>query len=469
MDTVKAKMLAQLAAARAAASQANQLLHRAVVQEESEVIHYPVLTLPVELTSEIFCWTLVAPWPEVEGTPLEGPLRLGQICRLWREIALSTPALWTSLHLPLRRRIPESYLSRIQTVLSRTASLPLTISLTAQYRVQGDSEALRLRAMEEILNVLAPHSRTWAEISFKTPPDPLNALHSIHHQLPQLTSLELLLEFTPADGTVGTMFNHAPMLRNVHLSRFGSQRLALPWTQLTSLHIDSSRLHQLAETISWTPNLVELIVGDITEGGPLPHIPALPHLKSLIFTITSPYLQPIILSLLDAQVRKLKIGVYDLSPLLPTMAHPTAVEELSIDLDTLGVNSTSIESLTSMSSVRTLKIAAHDLTRFTGFSFQPIVSRLTQDPLFLPALESLTFILLQRSSVEDDYPADIDNLSDMLCVRWNNGTGLQRFKFLSRRALPDLDHRQVDLIAQGMQIRLETVPGLEVDFCRAEF
>ncbi|KAJ7762648.1 hypothetical protein B0H16DRAFT_518433 [Mycena metata] len=434
------------------------------VQEESEMIHYPVLTLPVELTSEIFCWTLAPPWPEVAGTPLEGPLCLGQICRLWREIALSTPALWTSLHLPIRRRIPESYLSRIRTVLSRTASQPLTISITAQYRVQGDSEALRLRAIGELLNVLAPHSRTWAEIKFEAPPDPINTLHSIHHQLSQLTSLALLLEFTLADGTLGTMFNDAPMLRSVHLSRFGSQKLALPWSQLTSLRIDHCRLDQFAEAISWTPNLVELIVGDIPEGRPPPHIPALAHLKLLIFGVTLPYLQPTILSLLDARLQKLKIGAYDLSPPSPTMLHPAAVEELSIDLHTYGVTSTSIESLTPMSSVHTLKIAVHDLGEF---SLHSLMSRLAQDTMFLPALESLTFIFLEQSSIEDGCPIDTDTLSDMLCARWNHG--LRRFELLSRHSLPALDQRLVNVIAQGMHIRLQTLPGLEVDFSRAEF
>ncbi|KAJ7137273.1 hypothetical protein C8R46DRAFT_1138034 [Mycena filopes] len=430
--------------------------------------YYPVLTLPVELILEIFCWTLVPPWAETEITPLERPLRLGQICRLWRDVALSTPSLYSTLDIPLRRQIPQSYLSRIQTVVSRTAALPLTISLTAQYRVAGGSEAVRLRAMADLLNILAPHSRAWADISFKTPPDPLNTLSPIHHQLPQLRSLALLLEFMPADGLFGTMFNDAPRLRKLHLSNFGSQKSALPWAQLTSLHLDTFRLDKFAEMLAWTPNVVELMVADIFEGPVPPAIPRLAHLESIIFTFTSCYLQAIILSLLDARPRKLKLGVYDLSPFSPSNpASLAAVECLSVDIDAASAQSSSIEGLTPMSSLQTLKITAHDLTKSTGFSLHPIICRLTEDATFLPALTSLTFILLEDDWDGVDPLFDMVTLSDMLCARWNHG--LRAFDLLSRRPLPPLDSRLVGLTALGMQIRLETVPDLEVDFWRAEF
>ncbi|KAJ7701034.1 hypothetical protein B0H14DRAFT_762235 [Mycena olivaceomarginata] len=64
---------------------------------------YPVLTLPNETVSEIFVHFLpVFPrYPPPIG--LLSPYLLCQICRKWRDIAFSTPALWSVMSLSLNR------------------------------------------------------------------------------------------------------------------------------------------------------------------------------------------------------------------------------------------------------------------------------------------------------------------------------------------------------------------------------
>ncbi|KAJ7614539.1 hypothetical protein FB45DRAFT_802433, partial [Roridomyces roridus] len=62
---------------------------------------YPILTLPAEITSEIFIHFLPS---DCDLTPLvtvgpHSPSFLLQICRQWRDIALGTPALWSSFRL----------------------------------------------------------------------------------------------------------------------------------------------------------------------------------------------------------------------------------------------------------------------------------------------------------------------------------------------------------------------------------
>ncbi|KAJ6554425.1 hypothetical protein B0H19DRAFT_868891, partial [Mycena capillaripes] len=53
---------------------------------------YPILTLPTEITVEIFTHCL----PDEPCVPRTdtAPLLLGRICRTWREISLATPELW---------------------------------------------------------------------------------------------------------------------------------------------------------------------------------------------------------------------------------------------------------------------------------------------------------------------------------------------------------------------------------------
>ncbi|KAJ7899655.1 hypothetical protein B0H13DRAFT_1528413, partial [Mycena leptocephala] len=65
-----------------------------LAQEQHDSYKYPVLTLPKETVSEIFMHVLPA-YPSFP--PLTGflsPTLLTHICRTWREIALSIPALW---------------------------------------------------------------------------------------------------------------------------------------------------------------------------------------------------------------------------------------------------------------------------------------------------------------------------------------------------------------------------------------
>ncbi|KAJ7277184.1 hypothetical protein C8J57DRAFT_183448 [Mycena rebaudengoi] len=55
---------------------------------------HPILTLAPELTAEIFMYCV-----EYDSAPVsnEAPLSVSHVCRLWRDISLSCPSLWTSL------------------------------------------------------------------------------------------------------------------------------------------------------------------------------------------------------------------------------------------------------------------------------------------------------------------------------------------------------------------------------------
>ncbi|KAF8217141.1 hypothetical protein K438DRAFT_1496969, partial [Mycena galopus ATCC 62051] len=58
----------------------------------------PIFTIPVEIISEIFLHCLPAPSlpaaDAVHPSTTLAPLLLGQICRMWREIAYHNPRLW---------------------------------------------------------------------------------------------------------------------------------------------------------------------------------------------------------------------------------------------------------------------------------------------------------------------------------------------------------------------------------------
>ncbi|KAJ7759451.1 hypothetical protein DFH07DRAFT_772263 [Mycena maculata] len=98
----------------------------------------PVRRIPDDVVREIF----VASLPSGENATLSGtkaPLLLCHISQGWRNLALSTPRLWTSLHIhapPVSHPIAGSHKCHqindaVKTWLSRSGSLPLSISFVA--------------------------------------------------------------------------------------------------------------------------------------------------------------------------------------------------------------------------------------------------------------------------------------------------------------------------------------------------
>ncbi|KAF8215579.1 hypothetical protein K438DRAFT_602863 [Mycena galopus ATCC 62051] len=100
-----------------------------LVQERLDSFKYLVLTLPNEITAEIFTHFL-PPYPDCP--PFAGPhspTLFTQICHEWREIALGTPTLWramapSDLSISFDRRV-----HLCETWLRRSRSCPLSLSL----------------------------------------------------------------------------------------------------------------------------------------------------------------------------------------------------------------------------------------------------------------------------------------------------------------------------------------------------
>ncbi|KAJ7723894.1 hypothetical protein B0H16DRAFT_1333825, partial [Mycena metata] len=93
---------------------------------------YTILTLPPEITSHIFLDCL--PFHgRVRPSSIKAPLVLAQACRYWRDVALATPRLWSSIDLNLeigRPNIPEKgTIALLRTWLSRAKRSPISLML----------------------------------------------------------------------------------------------------------------------------------------------------------------------------------------------------------------------------------------------------------------------------------------------------------------------------------------------------
>ncbi|KAJ7280638.1 hypothetical protein C8J57DRAFT_104950 [Mycena rebaudengoi] len=202
-------------------------LERQDLQTRLDACKYPILTLPTEITSEIFVHFL-PPYPErPPAIGLSSPHILGQICRTWREIALSTPRLWRAINLTLPTKSPTKALDLLRTWVSHSKDCPLSISL--------HSSTLQLDI--DFIQAIIPHSERWEHIDFFLP---IKSLQLIGADFPLLRSLTLgPSRYARQTGSLDAIspFSNAPLLKQVILDHtFGPFKIQLPWSQLTSIH-----------------------------------------------------------------------------------------------------------------------------------------------------------------------------------------------------------------------------------------
>lgn len=92
----------------------------------------PVRRLPPEILQEIFIRCLTTRNSVMHRS--EAPMLLTEVCVEWRRIALSTPALWSTLHLPFPgsigvEEVPNVRFDVAKAWLTRSGELPLSISV----------------------------------------------------------------------------------------------------------------------------------------------------------------------------------------------------------------------------------------------------------------------------------------------------------------------------------------------------
>ncbi|KAJ7255705.1 hypothetical protein C8J57DRAFT_1075467, partial [Mycena rebaudengoi] len=228
------------------------------LQAEVDSIVYPVLTLPTEITVEIFRRTLL---PSPGPSRLEAPLPLGQICRQWRDIALNAHDLWQSLSFSNHRSI-----ALLQMWLSRSGDSPLTYSIACN----------DLAAADALIDTSVQHSHRWEDVRLGLPFASFSRLRI--RTLPMLR--RIAVEVT--QNTVGDVLPDdiviadAPLLRAVHIAA-SSINFDLPWSQLTSLIINLDiHVKECIDLLLKCPALVEFTVSTYnaydSSARPHPHI-----------------------------------------------------------------------------------------------------------------------------------------------------------------------------------------------------
>ncbi|KAJ7778607.1 hypothetical protein DFH07DRAFT_795311 [Mycena maculata] len=182
------------------------------------LVIYPVLTLPIEITSRIFILCLPA-HGRVRPSPSTAPLLLAQICRSWRDVALSTCELWSSFYfdgpvafdltgfgLTANPIVPRDNGARalLQTWLSRAKGYPISLGLNTTFRTVPPAFASLVSSVSEQIQRLDLHIL----------PQQFNRFRLFHTPFPRLQHLATTHS---TDKDLRELLKEAPALRELRL------------------------------------------------------------------------------------------------------------------------------------------------------------------------------------------------------------------------------------------------------------
>lgn len=288
----------------------------------------PIGHLPSEVLGHVFDLATQLQ-TECEGLTLRS---LTQVNRLWRDVAIARPRLWTDLGDIVvttkttnaqKFRIGE----RVTTFIRRSEPLPFEFILAIREELDFRVAPCKLNsASDYILKILARYSDRWRRVKLCVPIRELDALESVSGRLRSLEvlALEVNLEGNRQSQNI-QQFAVAPRLRSTYLEfryfyydRAVVPTVALPWAQLEDFTENGTRASEIAfprimtsaihlrtlacrvpdKLYSWigeqTPlrreNLTQLHISlvSVHEPRPLLQCLVLPSLKDLMVTFWEP-------------------------------------------------------------------------------------------------------------------------------------------------------------------------------------
>ncbi|KIK66577.1 hypothetical protein GYMLUDRAFT_37736 [Collybiopsis luxurians FD-317 M1] len=193
-------------------------LERDRVQADIEALQVtvsPIRRLPLEILSEIFVHCL----PKkkfIRPSPHEPPLLLTQICRRWRDVAISTSKLWSSILITVTERCHPD-ISLVQTFMDRSAMHPLSFRINESLADADFTGSLH----SEVFGLLwASHVR-WKDIQldYRDWRMPESSLAKIVQTPPSLETLSLHREYWDSEALDPLRrLSHAPHLRKISWS-----------------------------------------------------------------------------------------------------------------------------------------------------------------------------------------------------------------------------------------------------------
>ncbi|KAJ7922486.1 hypothetical protein B0H13DRAFT_2317321 [Mycena leptocephala] len=228
------------------------------IEASLALLVYPVVTLPTEITARIFIECLPT-HGRVSPSPSTAPLVLAQICHGWRDIALSTPELWSSIRLDFlsksRDRAREKKASDGALCLNQGSKDLLSPPLFME--IPSEEPGTYREVPSALLSFMSALATQIQCMEVHILPAQLRQLRPLNTPLPLLR--QLTTPHPSDDADLRDLLHDAPALRELRLLGPSSTvNFSLPF--LTSLEIDSglTDLNTFVHILTHFPRLARL-------------------------------------------------------------------------------------------------------------------------------------------------------------------------------------------------------------------
>ncbi|KAF7319818.1 F-box domain-containing protein [Mycena kentingensis (nom. inval.)] len=355
---------------------------RTDVASQLKDVTFPVLTIPNEVTAKIFAFRVADALLEVEEygtaeseyewlwTHTTAPFVLSQVCRAWRQIALSLPKLWANIFMGSKTSPAMDLLHRLS--FERAASAPLNV------------DASNIGEQPRLYAILAAYSDQFERFVFALPNAPLDSITGRVEKLQ-----ELVINVYTDTPSYPSSFLTAQSLRKVtlHYERPVEAGLhpPLPWMQLTELRVEGNKKN-LLEILTMTSRLETL------------ELPAMSYIP-VATPIRLPSLRTLICSRLEFSSTPSDFEF--LRSLIPSL-----LEDLQLDVGIKGVQVAIPASfLTHVANVRALTLSG-----MGHYQARDVISR-------MPNLQRLKLENMPSPEMLLAYSELAPNLQDLVMVR----------------------------------------------------
>ncbi|KAF7376676.1 hypothetical protein MSAN_00084600 [Mycena sanguinolenta] len=455
---------------------------QAYIDSHKELISYP-RRLPPDIVREIFVACL--PSMYAVTSVREAPLVLCQICSAWRTIALSTPRLWSSLHLPIDFVLSkkEQRMPAVARWLELSGACPISFSLLGEGQDWGLTQPLP-EDVTAFSKIVIESSNRWCNVEFSHVSETV-VLALAGAETPLLESLKVT---APALFLRQLDLFQAPGLRAVAMHTLGPEQLdeivldmPLRWDRLTHLNLDSTGPGSPSQGLSLgnvfillerCPQLVSFAFRAnslLNQADSISNLISLPFLKSFIVfepgIVEASSIARLFEQLFTPELRQLHVPT--ISPPTPPLTNflvnigtmSPLLESLSITLESFSPTALTggLKCLASLTKLTTLSTARYDPWGQPAYASHPenlFALLASSEPVLCPQLQELR--------VQSSNTLSKDVLTEFIHKRMDLTPQLRKLKIEMQRSgwsAPDLSFSEEE-------IQLFSTQGLDFSLIR---
>jgi hypothetical protein len=207
---------------------------------EHQALLAPMRRLPAELLSQIFSHYCNHGYSKEESRSTsfrKHPFTLAQVCRRWREVVLSTPAIWSKFRVEFDDYNMERCAAMTHAWLSKSGTCPLSLAL------EGRVYEVPTQGRHPMVDAIIPYCDRIKSLDLNIDAQILFAFMSKEGIFPVLQSIKINIphSYGPDPPNTWRALENAPALRRVYFHNINHPKTAkLPWIQLTHLFFGNS-------------------------------------------------------------------------------------------------------------------------------------------------------------------------------------------------------------------------------------